>query len=308
MDVGHDRLRRFAAEPRPRPRRQRPQLPDHVVQVVGVHPARAPQALQVAPRQHLQIVQQRRHRRIEAVALHQLQLQAFRHGPRHDPRRLEPMAHGQHRLDPLEAAAQPIGELGKLAPQIAALVGRIDQCQSDAVVGRRKSRRRRLRPQMLPQRQGARVRPLAVIPFGQAPARADARPVRQARLSGIGRIGHAVAAALARGRVAVEVVGRGVDRPQRLTPLIGVEAKFPVCGRRLDSGIGRRFRLFALQQRIPLKLGLDELLQLEVRQLQQLDRLLQLGRDDQPLPLPDLQLLPDHRAWSPPGATWPGTC
>ena len=47
--------------------------------------------------------------------------------------------------------------------------------------------------------------------------------------------------------------------------------------------------LVALQQGIAFQLALDEGFQLKVRQLQQLDRLLQLGRDDQPLPLPQLQ-------------------
>ena len=44
--------------------------------------------------------------------------------------------------------------------------------------------------------------------------------------------------------------------------------------------------LVALQQRIAFQLGLDEGVELQVGQLQQLDRLLQLGRDDQPLALP----------------------
>ena len=44
-------------------------------------------------------------------------------------------------------------------------------------------------------------------------------------------------------------------------------------------------RLVAGQQRIALQLRLDEGVELQVGELQQLDRLLQLGRDDQTLAL-----------------------
>jgi hypothetical protein len=50
--------------------------------------------------------------------------------------------------------------------------------------------------------------------------------------------------------------------------------------------------LVALQQGIALDLGFDEGVDLEIGHLQQLDRLLQLGRHDQRLALAHLQLLP----------------
>jgi len=77
MNVGHHGLRRFAAEPGAGARRQRLQLGDHLAQVFSVHAAGLAQGGQVAPRQQLQILQQGAHRRIEAVALDQLQRQAF---------------------------------------------------------------------------------------------------------------------------------------------------------------------------------------------------------------------------------------
>ena len=49
-----------------------------------------------------------------------------------------------------------------------------------------------------------------------------------------------------------------------------------------------RIALIALKQRILFDLGLYESFELNVRQLQQLDRLLQLRRDDEALPLPKL--------------------
>ena len=44
--------------------------------------------------------------------------------------------------------------------------------------------------------------------------------------------------------------------------------------------------ILALQQRVALELAVHEGVELEVAQLQQLDGLLQLRRDDQPLALP----------------------
>ena len=53
-------------------------------------------------------------------------------------------------------------------------------------------------------------------------------------------------------------------------------------------GVGFMVAFVALEQGIALELGLDIGLQLEVRQLQKLDRLLQLRRDDKALALPEL--------------------
>ena len=53
------------------------------------------------------------------------------------------------------------------------------------------------------------------------------------------------------------------------------------------------------EQRIALQLGLDEGLELNIRQLQQLDRLLQLRRDDKALALPDLESRAERQGRSP---------
>ena len=58
---------------------------------------------------------------------------------------------------------------------------------------------------------------------------------------------------------------------------------------RLRGCITVGLALVALQQRVALQLRIDERLDLKIRHLQQLDRLLQLGGDDQPLSLPNLQ-------------------
>jgi hypothetical protein len=46
--------------------------------------------------------------------------------------------------------------------------------------------------------------------------------------------------------------------------------------------------LIALQERVALQLRVDESVELDVRQLQQLDSLLQLRSDDEALALPEL--------------------
>ena len=134
------------------------------------------------------------------------------------------------------------------------------------------------------------------------PALADRGPVPQ-RLAGVG-LAHPVRGALARRGVAVDVVGAGVDGVRRIAGPAVLEGHFrPVGG--LGGGLRRLGRIRAVgivvvtrQQRIALQLGFDEGLKLQVRQLEQLDRLLELGRDDEPLPLPDLQPLtePGHVA------------
>ena len=67
------------------------------------------------------------------------------------------------------------------------------------------------------------------------------------------------------------------------------------CGRGL-FGVGGhlRRRIVTLQQRIALQLGLAILGQLDIGQLQQLDRLLQLRRHDQRLALTDFEFLPQR--------------
>jgi hypothetical protein len=73
---------------------------------------------------------------------------------------------------------------------------------------------------------------------------------------------------------------------------VGHRVQAEVLGGAFDL-FGRAFDLdravLALEQGITLELGLDEGVEFEVRQLQQLDRLLKLRRDDKALALPKLQ-------------------
>ena len=295
MHVGDHRLGRLAAEAGARTRRQRLQLGDHFGHVLGVDAAELAQARQIALRQQVEVIEQAGHGRVEAVALDQLQLQALRNGASHDPGRLEAVANGQDGLDAGGLDAQPVGDLGQIAAQVAALVDHVDQGQGDGVIGGRQTCLRRLRLQVLPQGGVAGVRLFASLAVREAAAGAGAGPVRQA---GLGLVGHAVRGALARGGVAIDVVGARIDGVGGVGGATVLEAHLgAVAGlRRFGQGVGGLARLgvLALQQRVALQLGFHEGLELEVGQLQQLDGLLQLGRDDQPLPLPDLQPLPEH--------------
>ena len=70
-----------------------------------------------------------------------------------------------------------------------------------------------------------------------------------------------------------------------------VDAVGGKVARGLDGRLGVRLgvALVALEQGIALQLGVHEGVELKIRQLQQLDRLLQLRRDDQTLALPYLK-------------------
>lgn len=81
-----------------------------------------------------------------------------------------------------------------------------------------------------------------------------------------------------------------------------------VLGRRgrlvVGTVVGLVVAFVARQQRIAFEFGLDEGVELDIRHLQQLDRLLQLGGDDQPLPLPNLKSCAQRQRTAP----WPVSC
>ncbi|MNE12769.1 hypothetical protein D3C80_1055850 [compost metagenome] len=213
------------------------------------------------------------------------------------------MADGQDRLDSFQVYAQAISDLLQFAAQIAALVGRVDQGQGDGVVGGREAGGRGLGLQMLPQGQVTRVRPLHALAV-HAAATTGAGPVGQAGLfARFARVALAVCVTLA-GGVVVEILGArihglfGLARGLGELQLAGFAGGGGLDG--LVAGLAAGFTFVALQQGVSFQLALDEGFQLEIRQLQQLDRLLQLGRDDQPLSLSDLQPLTDHGALVPP--------
>ncbi len=115
---------------------ERADLGDHLGQVFGIHTADAHQPLQVAPSQQFEVIEQRLHRRIEPVAVAQLQRQAFGQAAREDAGRIESLQSGQHRFDSRQRCAQDLGDLVQIGRQIAGLVHRLDQMQADQPVDR----------------------------------------------------------------------------------------------------------------------------------------------------------------------------
>ena len=133
------------------------------------------------------MIQQGVHGRIAAVALDQLQAQAFTHVPGEDAGGLEALHHLQHRLDPLRRAAEADGRVGQVQPQVAAVVDPVAQGRGDGGVGDIEAGDRRLGGQMfgqgrLPGRQPA----LAVLVVVEGAAGAGLGPVDLAAGVGAG--------------------------------------------------------------------------------------------------------------------------
>jgi hypothetical protein len=197
-----------------------------------------------------------------------------------------------------ERAPTPVGSGGRLLQvqaQIAALVDAVDQHAGDRRLGGRQPGDRELVVQVLGQGLGAGQGLLQPVEVAVVAAFARLRPVDGAaavgRRRGVRRIAGGPLAR--RGFVVGDVQVGGIVR--------GVGG-----GGRLGGGLARRLvRLVALQQRIALQLRLDEGVQLEVGELQKLDRLLQLGGDDQPLPLPDLETRAERQGGR---SLWPVSC
>ncbi len=304
-DVGHHRRRHLGAELRARPRIQRLQLGDHVGQVFVVDTAQLAQGRQVAARQEFEIVDQRRHGRVEAVALDQLQLEAFGHRLGHDAGGLEALTGGQHLFDQGDIAAQAFGDFTERHAHITGIVDPIDQDLGDRHFRRGEVGDQCLVGQVFVQRLFARQRPFhgVFVAIEATAALAGLRPVDHRTFAGIGRRGRfafthgrvVVTIDVRRRRIEVAIGRRGVAVAQfQFAGFVG----FAVAGGRLAVGglVRRTFAVLALQQRVAFQFGLDDGFQLKVRQLQQLDSLLQLGRDNQPLSLPEFQPLSERHA------------
>ena len=81
--------------------------------------------------EEMQIVDQGRHRRIAAVAVLQLERQAFAQVAGEHAARLEALQHAKRLLDQLDRRAQPLGDVRQIAAQVAGLVGHVDEMLAD---------------------------------------------------------------------------------------------------------------------------------------------------------------------------------
>src|SRR6185312_8522708 len=86
---------------------------DHVAEIVVVDAADAAQMRQVPPGEGGKILDERLHRRIEAVAFLELESNALGKRAREHPGRLEGLHASEPSLDLLDRSAQPLGDLVK---------------------------------------------------------------------------------------------------------------------------------------------------------------------------------------------------
>ena len=227
---------------------ERAQLAHHPGKLFPIDAAGFLQRVEAPCRQKVEIVQQPGHGRAVAAPVAQLQRQAFGERPGEQARRLELLQAQQHALRVLRQCAQAAGETGEIGGEPAGSVeGVYDRPAHQPVPG-----------------------------IGDIEHQLSLQAVAQA-----GRGGHALFRA---GRLAVETggaAGGGCEPFRHAEPVFGgfgPEVRLVPCvGRSLLA-----VRFAARQQRVFLKLGVDERLQFEAAHLQQPDRLLQSGRHRQP--------------------------
>ena len=291
-DVGHDRLHGLGPEGAAGLGIEPADLRDHVGEIVVVHAAEPPQRREFATRQKGKVGDQRGHRRIEAVLVAQLRRQTFGEVARADAGRIEGLDDGEHRFHARRGDAQAPGDLGDVVAAVAGLVDRIDQHFADHPVGPGGAGDRKLRGEVVAQRATRRDISFEV---GGIAVRAAAR-----RRTGPCCRGQALVVTRG-GRVAwrpgvegvadlgAEVAFEGVDVGRE--PVAGPGVVRPSGGERIVEGVdggrlvldGRLFGTF--QQGIAVEFLLHERGQLDVRELQQADRLQELRRHYQGLPL-----------------------
>ena len=233
------------------------------------------------------MVQQGLHGRVQPVAVGQLQHQAFADIPGEDAHGIEALQLLQHGLHQGFAAAQAGGHLPGFQAQIPPLVHPVDQDHGNGPLGGGQAQDLQLFGEVIGEGELPGQNPFEAVGLHvPAAAVAGPGPVHRPAHIGGGLGGPGIAGGIVAGRAVVHVVGAGVELG--LCPSGGLGHGIGVVA----GDIVRRFRCLALrllagQQRVLLQLLLDEDLEFEIGELQQLDGLLQLRRDDQTLALPE---------------------
>ena len=134
-EIGRDRLDRLEVELLAGPRIERAQLRQHVAQILVVDAAAAAQLAELAGRHQIEIVEQRLHRRIEAIALGELGAQALGDGAGEQSGRLDL---AQPRPDALRRVSRPTptasATAGGFEPAVARLVETFGELQRQPAV------------------------------------------------------------------------------------------------------------------------------------------------------------------------------
>ena len=120
-------------------------------QVFLAHAAELAQGRQIAPGQQIEMRDERLHRGIEAIALLELEGEAFVEIASADPGGSKP-AGSPARLRPRSAGTQPLGDDGEIATEIAGLIDQIDEMLADHAPRRIGNRQHQLLGEMIGQR------------------------------------------------------------------------------------------------------------------------------------------------------------
>lgn len=304
--IRHHRLDQRCAEGTSRLRVERPDFGDHLRKILVVHGAGCAQPRIVVACKQFDVLDQPGHRRIVAVPVDQLQLEAFGERPCKNARGFERLEGRKHGIQAVPLDAHMLRRLGQIEAQIAGLVEIVDQRAGDQPVDGVGHHKHHLIRQMLLQRHLGRDECLQVVVVAAPaarPARSPEPALKGVALQGLPR-GATVFLAGARARIIrVDIAEIGVEASRDFLRAVGklgadplaVGLTCPFRGRCIRRGGLRRIRglalaLDALQQRIALHFRLDITRQVETRHLQKLDRLHQLRRHDQGLALTDFKL------------------
>ncbi len=241
---------------------------------------------------------QRPHRRIEAVAVPELDGETFGEIARAHAGRIERLQDGEHGLDVGARRAELVGDGVEIAGEVAGLVHHIDQVLPDHAAGRIGNRQRHLLGEMRGQRDLGGDESFQIIGAVLAAAGARAGPFR------IGRRRHfrrrALLAAIVRKYVfklgAEPLFHRGAAGLHVLVVPIGSASAVLLAlgGGAFRLGGGRRRFVVvtgALEQRVFFELDFHVGGEIKAGELQQLDGLHQLRRHHQRLRLAELQSL-----------------
>ena len=291
-DLGRDRLGDVVIEGQARLGVEGLDFLDHLGEVLGVHPADLPERREVAFGKQVEVVEKALHRRVEPVALAQLQGEAFAQRSREYSRRVELLEPPEGRFDAPEPAIEKLGDVADLAGEISGLVDHVDEVQSDHPVDGIVDIDLELGHQMIPEACLLGQELLDVV-FGVVETAAAFAPGGK----GFRLVARGLGLVLAGpGVLEVGLQRRLVEihhfffRPGKFLGARGLGvAAGPVpapTGFVLAVGAGFGVAVFLaavvdLEKGILLQLLLDVSRQLLVGHLQQLDRLLQLGRHDQ---------------------------
>ena len=206
----------------------------------------------------------------------------------------KPLQDAEHSFDLLDASAEFFRRRFEIAADIAGFVDQIDQILADHPPRRCVDRQRQLLAQPIGERRLRRHKGLEIVFAVIAAAGADRGPFR----IGGRPFGRAWRARL--GRIRKHVVGSRIERVfhdaaarLRRVGVPGLAFRRGTVRRIGGACIGRALLVVggAVEQRIALELRFDVGDQIQIRQLQELDRLHELRRHHQRLALADLESL-----------------